>query len=87
MVIKSNKGFGTLVLHGVLSISGWVEIPHGDMICGGGTSIFYGPMISSNCIGSRPLGSPIISIGSSTGILNISTRVIMQLINDYMFPF
>jgi len=74
MVIKSNKGFGTLVLPSVLTISGCVEIPPVDLIYGGGTSGFSGPMISSSCIGSRPLGSPLILIGSSMGILDISTR-------------
>jgi hypothetical protein len=73
MVINSNKGFGTLVLPDFLTISGWVEISLGDLICGGGTSGFFGPVISSSCIGSRPLGSPQLSIGSSVVILVIST--------------
>jgi hypothetical protein len=65
MVINLNKGFGTLVLPGVLAILGWVEIPPGDLICGGGTSGFSSSMISSSLIGSRPLVSPLILIGSS----------------------
>jgi hypothetical protein len=69
MVIKSNKGLGTLVLPSVLDISGWVEICSGDMICGDGTSGFSGPVISSSCI-----GSPFLAIGFSTGILEISMR-------------
>jgi hypothetical protein len=55
-----NKGLGTLVLPGVLDILGWVEIPPGDLICGNGTSGFSGLMISSICIGSKPLGSPFL---------------------------
>jgi hypothetical protein len=74
MVIKSNKWFCTLVVPGVLAISGWVEIPTGDLICGGGTSGFFHPVISSSCIGSSPLGSPMLLIGPSTRILEISTR-------------
>jgi hypothetical protein len=73
MVIKSNKGFGTLVLPIFLAISGWVEIPPGDPIYGGGTLEFSGPMISSSCIISKPLGSPLLLIVSSTRILGIST--------------
>jgi hypothetical protein len=73
MVIKSNKGFCIIFLIGVLAISGWVEIPPGDLIFGGGNLGFSGPVIYSSCIGSKPLGSPLLSIGSSAGILDIST--------------
>jgi hypothetical protein len=65
MVIKSNKGFGKLFLPGVLDISGSVEIPPGDLICGDGTSGFFGLKIYSSCIGSKTLGSPLLVIGSS----------------------
>jgi hypothetical protein len=46
MVIKSNKVFGTLVLPDVLAISSWVEVSPADMICGGGASGFFDPVIS-----------------------------------------
>jgi hypothetical protein len=74
MVIKSNKGFCTLVLLDVLSILGWVVISPSDLICDGGISLFSDSMISSSHIGSRPLGSPQLSIELSMGILVISTR-------------
>jgi hypothetical protein len=74
MVIKSKKGFGTLVLPGVLDISGWVEIPYGDLIYSDGTLGFSGLVISSSCIGSKTLVSPLLAIRSSSRILDISTR-------------
>jgi hypothetical protein len=74
MVIRSNRGFGTLVPPGVFDTSGWVGIVPGDLIYGDGTSGFSRAIISSSHIGSKPLGSPLLVIGSSVGILDIFTR-------------
>jgi hypothetical protein len=74
MVIKSNNGFGILVLPDVLAISGRVETSPGDMTCGGGASGFYDPVVSSICIDSGPLGSPHLLTGSLVRILVISIK-------------
>jgi hypothetical protein len=69
MVIRSNRGFGTL---GVLDTSIWVGIVPDDLICGDGTLGFFGLVISSSSIDSKPLGFHLIVLGLSKGILIIS---------------
>jgi hypothetical protein len=55
MVIKSNKGFGILVLPDVLTISIRAKTSLSDLTYGGGASSFSDPVVSSICIGSRHL--------------------------------